>query len=87
MSEPERKEARTVEGVVTSDGMDKTIVVTVTRLVKHPVVHKYVKRDTRYYAHDEKNECHKGDRVVISECRPLSKTKRWRLSSVLETQK
>lgn len=87
MSEAERKQSREIEGIVTSDSMDKTIIVTVTRLVKHPVVHKYVKRDTCYYAHDEKNECKKGDRVSIRESRPLSKTKRWRLTQVLETAK
>ena len=86
-TEAERKESRTVEGLVSSDAMDKTIIVTTTRLVKHPVVHKYVKRQTRYYAHDEKNQCKIGDKVLIRECRPLSKTKRWNLAEVLETQK
>ena len=73
-----------IEGVVTSDSMDKTIVVSVTRLVKHKVVHKYIKKHTRYFAHDEKNECQVGDQVKIEETRPLSKRKRWIVAEILE---
>jgi len=83
----ERKQSKCIVGFVTSDSMDKTIVVTVTRSVKHPVVHKYIKKSTRYFAHDEKNEAHVGDKVEIRQSRPLSKMKRWSLSKVLETQK
>jgi small subunit ribosomal protein S17 len=83
----ERKQNKSIEGVVTSDVMNKTIVVTVTRLIEHPVVHKYVKRYTRYFAHDESNEAKKGDKVEIHESRPISKKKRWRLAKILETTK
>ena len=70
-------------GVVVGDSADKTIRVDVKRLVKHPKYGKYVYRTTRCYAHDERNEAHLGDHVEITEARPLSKTKRWRLVSVL----
>ncbi len=72
------------EGVVVSSAMDKTVVVTVSRLVKHPRYKKYVKRRKRFKAHDEKNECGVGDRVTIAETRPLSKQKRWRIQKVVE---
>jgi small subunit ribosomal protein S17 len=64
--------------------MDKTVVVQVDRLVKHPVYKKYVRRRAKYKAHDENNSCQKGDRVVIRESRPLSKTKRWQVSQIVE---
>jgi small subunit ribosomal protein S17 len=73
-----------VEGVVTSDKMEKTIAVTITRLEKHPKYKKYVRRRSRFYAHDEKREAKVGDRVLIQETRPLSKLKRWRLVKVVE---
>jgi small subunit ribosomal protein S17 len=66
-------------GVVTSDKMDKSIVVSVLRKVKHPKYGKFVKKTTKFVAHDEKNDCHEGDTVLIMETRPLSKTKNWRL--------
>lgn len=72
------------EGVVVSDKMDKTVVVAVERLVKHPQYKKYVRRRAHYKVHDEKNDCTVGDRVVIAETRPLSKDKRWRLRSIVE---
>jgi len=65
----------------------KTVVVSVERLTKHPLYGKYMKRRVKYSAHDEKNECGLGDRVVIVETRPLSKTKRWRVEEVLEKAK
>lgn len=71
-------------GTVVSDGMDKTVVVRVERLVLHPVYKKYTKRRARYKAHDEKNECRVGDRVEIIETRPLSKDKRWRVFRLIE---
>ena len=80
----ERAHRRREVGVVASDSGDKTISVDVRRLVKHPKYGKYVYRTTRCYAHDEKNDARAGDRVEIMETRPLSKTKRWRLVSVLE---
>jgi small subunit ribosomal protein S17 len=74
-------------GVVTSDKMDKSIVVSVLRKVKHPKYGKFVKKTTKFVAHDEKNDCHEGDTVLIMETRPLSKTKNWRLIEVLERAK
>jgi small subunit ribosomal protein S17 len=71
-------------GTVISDKMDKTVVVQVDRLVKHSVYKKYVRRRAKYSAHDETNACQIGDRVVIRETRPLSKTKRWRVSQIVE---
>lgn len=74
-------------GVVTSNKMDKTITVAVERKVKHPMYGKFVKKTTKFHAHDEKDECTMGDIVKIMETRPLSKTKRWRLVEVVEKAK
>jgi small subunit ribosomal protein S17 len=74
-------------GLVTSNKMDKTITVAVERKVKHPIYGKFVKKTTKFHAHDEKNECTIGDVVRIMETRPLSKTKRWRLVEVVEKAK
>jgi small subunit ribosomal protein S17 len=74
-------------GVVSSNKMDKTILVTVQRRLKHPLYGKFVKKTTRYMTHDEKNECTIGDLVRIMETRPLSKNKRWRLVEVIEKAK
>jgi small subunit ribosomal protein S17 len=71
-------------GLVVSDRMQKTVVVSVERTVMHPKYKKILRRRTRVKAHDEKSECHVGDRVLIVECRPLSRDKRWRVSKVLE---
>ena len=79
-----RGKTKVREGVVVSNAMDKTIVVTVSRLVKHPQYKKYVKRRKRFKVHDERNECGVGDRVTIAEMRPLSKDKRWRLQKIVE---
>lgn len=84
MTEKARKSELT--GLITSDKMDKTVIVTVERLEKHPVFQKYVRRRSRFKAHDEKNECKMGDKVLIRECRPLSKDKCWRVVSILEKQ-
>ena len=75
---------KTQTGIVISDKMDKTVVVQVDRLVKHPVYKKYVRRRAKYKAHDENNSCQNGDRVLIRECRPLSKSKRWQVSQIVE---
>ncbi len=83
----ERNLRKTKLGVVSSNKMDKTVTVTVERKVKHPLYGKFVKKSTRFHAHDEKNECSIGDVVKIMECRPLSKTKRWRLVEVVEKVK
>jgi small subunit ribosomal protein S17 len=74
---------KTIEGVVVSDRMDKTVVVESSRLVKHPVYKKLIKRRARYKAHDEKNQCKIGDKVRIVESRPLSKYKRWRVREIV----
>jgi small subunit ribosomal protein S17 len=80
----ERGRSKAREGIVVSNKMDKTVVVVVQRLVKHPMYKKYVKRRSKYKAHDEQNRCAIGDRVVITETRPLSKDKRWRVRSIVE---
>jgi small subunit ribosomal protein S17 len=74
-------------GVVSSNKMDKTITVNVERKVKHPIYGKFLKKTTKFHAHDEKNECSIGDTVKIMETRPLSKTKRWRLVEIVEKVK
>ena len=83
MSE-QRKIQRTLTGRVVSDKMDKTITVLIERRVTHPLYGKIVTRSKKYHAHDEKNECHEGDLVTIEECRPISKTKAWRVAKLLE---
>lgn len=83
----ERKTRKTLRGLVVSDKNDKTIVVNVERKSKHPLYKKLVIFHKKYHAHDEKNEAHIGDRVEISETRPLSATKRWRLTKIIEKAK
>jgi len=83
----ERGRKTKIEGVVVSDKMDKTVVVRVERLVRHPVFHKYIKRYVKYKAHDENNDCRVGDRVMIAASRPLSKEKRWRMVQIVEKSK
>ena len=83
----ERNLRKTRIGMVVSNKMNKTVTVTVERRVKHPIYGKFVKKTTKFHAHDEKNECTVGDLVRIMETRPLSKTKRWRLVEVLEKAK
>lgn len=80
----ERGLRKTLTGTVVSDAMEKTVVVQVDRLVKHHTYKKYVRRRSKHKAHDENNDCKKGDRVVIRETKSLSKTKRWRVSQVVE---
>lgn len=83
----ERNLRKTRIGVVSSNKMDKTVLVTVQRRLRHPLYGKFVKKSTKYMTHDEKNECTVGDRVRIMETRPLSKNKRWRLVEVIEKAK
>ncbi|MDA8226106.1 30S ribosomal protein S17 [Geobacter benzoatilyticus] len=80
----QRGNRKTQVGVVVSDKMDKTVVVRVSHLVKHPVYNKYIKRSVKYKAHDEANSCKSGDRVLIVETRPLSKDKRWRVRQIID---
>jgi small subunit ribosomal protein S17 len=79
----ERGNRKTQVGLVVSDKMDKTVVVKVDRLVKHNVYNKYIKRSAKYKAHDIDNSCKIGDRVIIVECRPLSKDKRWKVRQII----
>ncbi|GAP61902.1 MAG: 30S ribosomal protein S17 [Ardenticatenia bacterium] len=79
-----RERRKRLEGVVVSDKMDKTVVVLVERLVRHPIYGKQVRRSKKYHAHDERNEVRVGDRVEIVESRPISKTKRWVVTKILE---
>ena len=79
----ERGHKKTQIGVVVSDKMDKTVVVKVDRMIKHPVYNKYIRRSAKYKAHDELNSCKVGDRVQIIESRPLSKDKCWKVSQIL----
>ena len=83
----ERNLRKTRIGIVSSNKMTKTITVAVERKVKHPIYGKFVKKTTKFHAHDEKNECTVGDVVKIMETRPLSKTKRWRLVEIVEKAK
>jgi len=82
MSEQE-KVARSISGVVISNKMDKTVTVLVERLEKHALYKKYIRKSTKLHAHDESNECNEGDTVQIEECRPLSKSKSWRVINVV----
>lgn len=75
---------RQIQGVVTSDKMNKTVVVQVERIIKHKLYKKFVKYYAKFSAHDETNECTIGDKVIITESRPLSKTKRFRVSKIVE---
>jgi small subunit ribosomal protein S17 len=83
----ERNSRKTREGLVVSDKMDKTVVVSVEDRVKHALYGKVLRRNTRLKAHDEQNDCGVGDRVLIMETRPLSATKRWRVVEILERAK
>ena len=86
LKKPVRNSRKTRIGIVTSDKMDKTIVVQVEQLVKHKLYKKYINRRSKFKAHDEKNECKIGNRVKIMETRPLSKEKCWRLVKILESK-
>lgn len=82
--EQDNSRGRSVVGRVLSSRMDRTITVLVERREPHPLYRKYVRRSTKLHAHDEENACNEGDTVRIQECRPLSKTKSWRLVEILE---
>ena len=75
---------REVIGTIVSDRMEKTVIVQVERLVKHQLYKKYIRRRSKYTAHDEANACRIGDRVLIAESRPISKTKKWRVRTIVE---
>lgn len=78
------KVVRTLTGTVVSDKMNKTVTVLVERKVKHPIYGKVIRLSKKYHAHDENNEFHSGDVVVIEECRPISKSKAWRVARLVE---
>jgi small subunit ribosomal protein S17 len=84
MSEEQTVSNRTLTGRVVSNKMDKSITVVVERKVKHPLYGKYVRRSTKVHAHDANNECRTGDVVLVEQCRPLSKSKRWQLVEIIE---
>lgn len=86
-SNTERGRRQVLTGTVISDKMDKTVVVTVERTVMHRLYQRYVRRTAKFAAHDERNECRVGDRVVIVSARPLSKRKRWRVREIVERAK
>jgi len=75
---------RTQTGRVVSNKMDKSVTVLIERQIKHALYGKYIKRSTKVLAHDEENSCNEGDKVMIAECRPLSKSKSWRVIEILE---
>ena len=75
---------RQLVGTVVSNKMDKTVVVLVERLVKHKFYHKYIRRRAKFAAHDQNNTCQIGDKVMLTECRPLSRTKRWRVGKIVK---
>ena len=83
MSDNKDKAQRTIEGRVVSNKMNKSVTILVERQVKHPLYGKYIRRSTKLHAHDEENTCNEGDVVRVSECRPLSKTKNWRVVEVV----
>ena len=83
----ERNLRKTRVGILTSDKMDKTVVVTIKNRVRHPLYNKIVNDTVKYKAHDENNECGVGDKVLIMECRPYSKDKRWRVVEIIEKAK
>jgi len=84
MSEQQAADNRTLQGRVVSDKMDKGITVEIERRVKHPLYGKFVRKTTKVHAHDENNDCQIGDLVVVEQCRPLSKTKKWRFTKLVE---
>ena len=80
----EAKAARTLTGTVVGDKMDKTVTVLVERKVMHALYGKIIRRSQKFHVHDEKNECNVGDRVLIQECRPISRTKSWRVTQLVQ---
>jgi len=84
MAMKKRGMKRQLTGVIVNDKMDKSVVVLVERLVKHKFYHKYIRRRSKFAAHDEQNACQIGDKVLITESRPISKTKKWRVSKIVQ---
>ena len=86
MPERVRGNRKTMSGIVVSDKMDKSVVVQVERLVKHPIYKKYIRRRAKFHAHDESNQARRGDTVEIIQSRPLSKTKHWRVCRIVDRE-
>jgi small subunit ribosomal protein S17 len=84
MSETTRTRKTTKVGLVTSSGADKSVVVKVENLIMHPLYHRFVRSSSKFMAHDEENACNEGDRVLIEECRPYSRRKKWRVRKIIE---
>ncbi len=84
MNDDKQGVKRTIVGRVVSDKMDKTVSVAIERLIKHPMYGKYIRRTSKVMAHDANNECRAGDRVELSECRPVSKNKSWAVVNIIE---
>ena len=84
MAKQEEKKIRTKSGVVTSNKMDQTVTVLLERKIKHPLYKKYVKKSTKIHAHDADNKCSEGDMVKIAECKPMSKTKSWKVVEIMK---
>jgi small subunit ribosomal protein S17 len=85
MTAPESNRRKTTKiGVVVSNAAEKSVVVKVENLVLHPLYHRFVRSSSTFMAHDEENSCNRGDRVLIEECRPLSRRKRWRVRRIIE---
>jgi small subunit ribosomal protein S17 len=84
MNEQSAGDNRTLQGRVVSDKMDKSITVEIERRVKHPLYGKFVRKTTKVHAHDENNDCQIGDVVIVEQCRPVSKTKKWRYVKLIE---
>ena len=84
VADNEAASKRTLQGVVTSSAGDKSATIMIERRIKHPIYGKFIKRSSKIRLHDEANECNKGDTILIEECRPMSKTKSWKLVKVVE---
>jgi len=84
MAKQEEKKIKTKSGVVTSNKMDQTVTVLLERKIKHPLYKKYVKKSTKIHAHDADNQCSEGDVVKIAECKPMSKTKSWKVVEIMK---
>jgi small subunit ribosomal protein S17 len=83
-TEKEATTKRTLQGVVTSCAGDKSATIKIERRIRHPIYGKFIKRSTKIHLHDEENECNKGDTILIEECRPMSRTKSWKLVKIVE---
>jgi len=86
-TQQQERSRRPLIGKVMSNKMDKTVSVAIERVIKHPIYGKYIRRTTKLLAHDDENRCNEGDRVTISECKPMSKNKSWTVVDIIEPEK